>query len=441
MLNENIRIMVLDDDPTGTQTVYDVFVYTCWDVDTLEEALLESTGMFYVLTNTRSLPASEAAAINREIARNLLEAKRRTGKDVLVISRSDSTLRGHYPLETQVLFDELGGGYDGEVIAPCFFEGGRVTSGNIHYAIQNGTPVPVGETEFAKDATFGFRHSHLGEWVEEKTGGRYARSQCVFLAPDEAPDMLAQKLEAAADFQKIIVNAANEQELQVCVDALEKARQKGKRFLYRTAASFPRTLAGWKPRPPLDADRLVRRASSAGGLVMVGSYTKKTTAQLDSLLACFPQANSILFHSEQVLFPGGLAREAQRVCRLASESIASGQLTVVFTQRAPLGHGQGEKALAHSVQIADAFASVVAQLQARPRFLIAKGGITSSKIATDALRIRKALVLGQAAPGIPVWLTGEESRFPEMPYIIFPGNVGERETLTGVCQTLLNQSQ
>ena len=74
----------------------------------------------------------------------------------------------------------------------------------------------------------------------------------------------------------------------------------------------------------------------------------------------------------------------------------------------------------------------------RPAFLVAKGGITSSTVATHALGIRKALVLGQIQPGIPVWQADSSSKFPEIPYVVFPGNVGDRDTLRQVVEVLTN---
>ena len=66
-----------------------------------------------------------------------------------------------------------------------------------------------------------------------------------------------------------------------------------------------------------------------------------------------------------------------------------------------------------------------------------KGGITSSDVGTKALAVKKARVLGQIQPGIPVWQTGAESRFPGTPYVIFPGNVGEDGTLKAAAEVLL----
>lgn len=71
-----------------------------------------------------------------------------------------------------------------------------------------------------------------------------------------------------------------------------------------------------------------------------------------------------------------------------------------------------------------------------PSFIIGKGGITSSEIGTKALKVKKALVLGQVLKGIPVWLTDSESKFPNMPYVIFPGNVGDENALFDVVSLL-----
>ncbi|MBP5749271.1 MAG: hydroxyacid dehydrogenase, partial [Firmicutes bacterium] len=169
----NKKIVVLDDDPTGSQTVHDIYVYTDWSQETLDEAFASDQKLFYILTNSRSFTAKQTEEEHRKIAAAILEASRKTGKGFLVISRSDSTLRGHFPLETEVLRDALGKEIDGEVLCPFFPEGGRYTIGDIHYVKQGDALVPAAETEFAKDATFGYTKSDLKEYVEEKTGGKY----------------------------------------------------------------------------------------------------------------------------------------------------------------------------------------------------------------------------------------------------------------------------
>ena len=80
---------------------------------------------------------------------------------------------------------------------------------------------------------------------------------------------------------------------------------------------------------------------------------------------------------------------------------------------------------------------MIGKLSVRPSFIVAKGGITSSDVGVKALRVRKALVKGQIRPGIPVWQTGEESTFPGLPYVIFPGNVGAEDDLYRIAETLI----
>ena len=79
---------------------------------------------------------------------------------------------------------------------------------------------------------------------------------------------------------------------------------------------------------------------------------------------------------------------------------------------------------------------VVQEIATKPRFLVAKGGITSSDLATRGLGVKRAIVRGQVHPGVPVWELGRESRFPGLTYVVFPGNVGNDAALTSVVQRL-----
>ncbi len=171
------KLVVLDDDPTGIQTVHDVSVYTDWSQESIDAGFQEENRTFFILTNSRSFSAQRTEEVHREIALRVAEAARKSCKDYLLVSRGDSTLRGHYPLETETLrrtLEQQGElSFDGEIILPFFREGGRYTLENIHYVLENDILTPTGETEFAKDKTFGYRSSDLREWVEEKTKGTY----------------------------------------------------------------------------------------------------------------------------------------------------------------------------------------------------------------------------------------------------------------------------
>ncbi|MDH5447337.1 MAG: four-carbon acid sugar kinase family protein, partial [Gammaproteobacteria bacterium] len=170
------KIIVLDDDPTGSQTVHSCLLLTRWDVETLKIGLRDVAPLFFVLTNTRGMDAKSAETLTREVCVNLKQALSELAVqghaiNPLVVSRSDSTLRGHYPVETDVIAEELGP-FDAHFMVPAFFEGGRFTVDSVHYLMVDGEPVPVHETEFARDSVFAFSHSYLPDYVEEKTQGR-----------------------------------------------------------------------------------------------------------------------------------------------------------------------------------------------------------------------------------------------------------------------------
>ena len=166
------KVVVLDDDPTGTQTVSGIPVLTEWPVDALHAELANEGSAFYLLTNSRSLPLAQAQALNAQIGANLRLAAWRASRSFVVVSRSNSTLRGHFPGEVEALAEALGQDFDAWLIIPFFLEGGRYTIDDVHYVAEGDRLVPAGETEFARDAAFGYQASNLRRWVAEKTGGR-----------------------------------------------------------------------------------------------------------------------------------------------------------------------------------------------------------------------------------------------------------------------------
>ena len=285
------KIVVLDDDPTGVQTVHGVFVYTDWEQDTILEAFEEEAQMFFILTNSRSFSAEETKAVHRQIAERVSRAAQQTGKEFVLISRGDSTLRGHYLLETEILREsisaEQGYDFDGEIICPFFPEGGRYTFGNVHYVREGDTLIPAGMTEFAQDKSFGYQASDLTEYVQEKTGGDYQAAECICISVEELRafdvDGIYSKLMSAYGFDKIILNAVCYEDVKVFCAAFVRAVKAGKHFLARTAAAFPKVLADISDRPLLTREELVRDDKSKGGIVLIGSHVKKTTEQLNCL--------------------------------------------------------------------------------------------------------------------------------------------------------------
>lgn len=428
------KVVVLDDDPTGIQTVHDLYVYTGWDMATIREAMAAPESMFFILTNSRAFDEATTTRVHEEIAENLLAACR----PFLLVSRGDSTLRGHYPLETEVLRGTIqrdgGSAFDGEIICPFFPEGGRFTAGNIHYVADGERLVPAGETEFAADKTFGYKSSDLTCWVEEKTRGRYPAKAVTAVSLEElrAVDYAAieRKLAAVSGFGKVVVNALDYTDLEVFVTALLRVMRTGKRFLVRSAAALVKVLGGVSDKPLLTNAELRDPDNGNGGLIIAGSHVKKTTAQLE-VLCKRENVELIELNQHLVTDVDAFEAETRRVIQLAAERIAAGKTVVVQTRRErfDLGSGNPEDELRCAAAISEQLTSVVTRLPVRPSFLIAKGGITSSDVGTKGLGVRRAKILGQILPGVPVWRTGPESRFPGLAYVIFPGNVGDASAL------------
>jgi uncharacterized protein YgbK (DUF1537 family) len=434
------RLAVLDDDPTGTQTVHGVPVLTTWTVEDLRWALEQPSSTFYILTNSRSFPEDEAAGMNREISSNLASAAEETGTGVAIVSRGDSTLRGHYPAETDALEEGLGSDFDGVVLCPCYLEAGRLTVDDIHWVRQGERLVPAGETEFASDASFGYSSSDLAAWVEEKTAGRVQASEVASVGLSDiregGPERIAEVLLGVGGGRPVVVNAASYADLEVFVLGLLDAEERGKRFLYRTGPSFVRVRGGISEKGPLGAEELYGGRPRRGhGLVLVGSHVEMTTRQLERALA-LDGVMSIELSVPRLLDAGERDGELERVVSEVNRGLIEAEV-VVYTSREVV-HG-GATGFEIGVSVSDALVEVMRRVDRELplAFVVAKGGITSSDIGTRGLGVRRAEVAGQMLPGIiSVWILPEDSTFPGLPYVIFAGNVGDEDSLARVIEIL-----
>ncbi|AZV55163.1 four-carbon acid sugar kinase family protein [Clostridium sp. AWRP] len=441
----NKKIVVLDDDPTGVQTVHDISVYTDWSLDSIENGFKEENSMFFILTNSRGFTAAETEKAHKEISLNISKVAKKLNKDFIIISRSDSTLRGHYPLETEILKQTVEANsdvkFDGEVLMPFFKEGSRFTINNIHYVQDGEYLVPAGETEFAKDRSFGYTKSHLGEYIEEKTKGTFKTKDTTYISLEDIRALniegITKQLLDVKNFNKVVVNAVDYIDVKIFVTALVKAIKLGKNFMYRSAAALTKVLGGVSDKSLLTRDELIKVDSKNGGLIIVGSHVKKTTEQLEELKKC-PFIEFIEFNCHLVLDSEKFEAEVQRIIEKTEKLIASGKTAAVYTsrKRIDLGENKKEEELKLSVKISDAVTSIVGKLNVRPNYIVAKGGITSSDVGTKGLKVKRATVAGQIKPGIPVWTTGAESKFPGISYVIFPGNVGTKTTLREAVEIL-----
>ncbi len=439
------KIVVLDDDPTGVQTVHDISVYTGWDKESILSGFNEKNNLFYILTNSRGFTHEQTTNAHHEISKIVNDVANETKREYIFISRSDSTLRGHYPLETKLLKDDYekytGKIIDGEILCPFFKEGGRFTINNVHYVKYGDDLIPANETEFAKDKTFGYTAATLPEYIEEKTKGEFKAKDvtCISLEDIHAMnfDKIESQLMSVKNFNKIIVNAVDYPDLKVFCIALYRAMSKGKVFMFRTAASIVKVMGGVTDQPLLTREKMVTLKNDNGGIIVVGSHTDKTTRQLESLKT-LKNIEFIELDARLVRDDEKFENEVKRCLDLEEKCIKSGKSVCCYTTRALITADTGDKEdeLRLSVKISDAVQSLVGNLKVTPAFVIAKGGITSSDVGTKALKVKRADVLGQIRPGIPVWRTGNESKFPSTPYVIFPGNVGDDETLKEAVEIL-----
>ncbi len=432
------KIIVLDDDPTGSQTVHSCLLLTQWDIPTLVQGLQDSSNIFFILTNTRALTPTEAADRTTEVCQNLKIALKTAGvENFLLVSRSDSTLRGHYPIETDAIAAELGE-FDAHFLMPAFFEGGRFTQDSIHYLVINGVPTPVHQTEFARDSVFAYSSSYLPDYVAEKTQGRILADQVErFLLADIRTGSL-ERLLTLTHNHCCVVDGEHQADFDKFAADLLQAAQQGKKFLFRSAASILTSLAnlGTQPVAAEAMSQMVRGAKP--GVVIIGSHVQKTTSQLQELLRA-PGTVGIEVVVGRLLTgtkPEQLVEEA--IDRL-NQVFQSGQTAVVYTSRQELQFPDTATRLQFGITVSETLMSIVQQLPTDIGFLISKGGITSNDVLSHGLKLPTVRLLGQIYPGCSVVQTAANHlRFPLLPVVLFPGNVGDDRALASVYQRLTN---
>ncbi|MFN5514983.1 MAG: four-carbon acid sugar kinase family protein [Cyanobacteriota bacterium] len=427
------KIIVLDDDPTGSQTVHSCLLLMKWDLETLKLGLRDPAPIFFILTNTRALPPESAGAVVKEVCQNLKAALAEEEiQDFLVVSRSDSTLRGHYPLETDVIAEELGP-FDAHFLIPAFFEGGRITKESVHYLLVAGTPTPVHETEFAQDSVFGYRHSYLPDYVEEKTQGRIPASQVErFILPDLRGGSL-ERLLGLKNNVCGVVDGETQGDLDRFAQNLLTATARGQRFLLRSAASVLTSLANLGPQPQAPETLGSLKTQTGPGVVLVGSHVRKTTEQLAVLLQ-EPGVCPLEIPAERLRDnPASAPQIQQETLSAVGEAFAQGKTPVIYTSRGELSFASIQARLDFGQELSALLMAIVQNLPPEMGYLISKGGITSNDVLSAGLGLRSARLLGQVLPGVSTVQTGaDHPRFPRLPVVLFPGNVGDAQALAEV---------
>jgi uncharacterized protein YgbK (DUF1537 family) len=424
-------VAVVDDDPTGMQAVSGVPALFDADDALIAETLGRRPRALFVLTNSRGLPEAEAVSVNRRVGAALARGARAHRLSVRLVSRSDSTLRGHFPAESDALVEgwEGAGGapLHATVLCPAFPDAGRVTVGGMHFVRDGDDLVPVALTEAARDRVFGYTTSDLGEWVAHRAPGRAVARVTLEHLRGAGGAAVAGVLGAVPGAGVVTVDALHDADLATAVGGIALAESGGRRFLFRTGPSLVRALAGL-PRPRVLTD--AELAGDGHGLVVVGSHTARTTEQLSRATALI--GNRIVELDASRVAGGTL--DVGPVVDATVRALARGT-TVLATTRSALPFDSEAASLESSRAISSALVEVVRRVHARTalRYVVAKGGITSHDVGRHALGIRRATVRGTLLDGIVSALA------PDVPgplFVVFAGNVGDADALRQVLERL-----
>lgn len=379
-------LVALDDDPTGTQTCHDINVLTVWDKPTLIEQFRQTPqgSGFFILTNSRALHPPEAKKLMHEICTNLKATAAEVGVEFEIVSRSDSTLRGHFPLEPEAAEDVLGPA-DAWLLCPFFLQGGRYTIDDVHYVAEGDKLIPAAQTPFAKDATFGYKSSNLRDWIVEKSGGSISSDRVRSLTIDDirkgGPDEVTKQLLECPKGSVFIINAAATEDIDVVILGLLKASGQGKKFLFRTGAAFVSSRLAIPQIAPISAKQL-SLSSAVGGLIIAGSYVPKTTSQLevlqdrsgDKLTTIILDVPKLLESEEQA--KAEIAKDISR----AETEISRGQDVLIMTSRDLVTGEDERKSLDIGAKVAQALVTFLVDLKTKPRYIIAKVGRSPHKM-------------------------------------------------------------
>lgn len=441
-------VIVLDDDPTGSQSVQGVPVLTGWTPDDLHWAFDQPANGFFILTNTRGLNEDEARSTVREVAEVIDRVATELGAHYTLITRSDSTLRGHYPLETDVLIDlgrSTGKPFDALIMAPAYIAAGRVTEGDVHYVRTGASFVPVGQTNYAQDATFGFASSNLRDYVQEKTHAAISSNDVLSLSLEDirvgGAERVRDVIRSCKNATPIVVNALNEADLDVVVLGLILAEEAGARVLSRTGPSFVAARLGIKGRAPLTHNEIFAAGERPGnGLVVVGSHVELTTIQVSLLQRDIADIATIELDVPRLL---DTTQADDEMTRCGDALVAALKRTdaMLMSSRQQIVGDTGHSSLIIAQAVSHALVTLTARAvdEVPLKWVLAKGGITSSDVATEGLEIRRATVAGQLFPGIvSVWVHegGNGLSLRGLPYVVFAGNVGDESTLADAVSIL-----
>ena len=444
MMRSHHRVLVLDDDPTGSQTAAGVPIATDFSPESIEWALREAAPTAFVLTNARALDENTTRELTRSIAQTATAVADRLGLQLSLVSRSDSTLRGHFPVDVDVLTDVSAAGTPHAlVLCPAYPAAGRITRHGRHLVRSGPDWLPVGDTAYARDATFGFSASTLPDWIEERSHGRWTASDVTLVSVTDirrGPDHISRLIGATAstlDPIPVCVDAETEADLDIVAAALERCEEEGIRTIVRCGPSLARARGGLPHSDRISPEHLrtaLDPTTGPHGLVVAGSHVDLTTTQLRHL-DDLDRLSTIELSTADVVDATTRDAAIDRAVTKCVSALAKSDV-VLRTSRDVVVGADEQDSLSIAAAVAHALSTAASAIVATtpPRWVVAKGGITSADVITKVLRLRRAKVLGPILDGIvPVWVA-ESASGPLC--VVFPGNVGGPEGLRDVVTVL-----
>ena len=449
-----MKIIIIDDDPTGSQTVNGCNLLLKWDYETLLKGLKDSSNLLFILANTRSLSKEDVKIRLKEICSALREIMNNSSfaeEDFVLISRGDSTLRGHNFVEPDII-NELLGPFDATFYIPAFIEGNRTTVNGNHF-VDN---IPIHKTIFSKDKIFGFNTSNVKELIYEQSNYQldFNNIENIFIKDFEAletnqPSKLFMQIEKLKNNKKVIVDIMDYSQLDK-FSSIVRSLLKKKKFLFRSAASFISSLSNVKrtQKDHIYFSQLRRKNNSdkaMKGLIVVGSYVELTTLQLNKVLEislCKPIEINVFKLYEFFKIGDNLNLNSLKKLILNSirQNLIRESIPVLYTSREIISPTDKNDLIQFQLFLSAFIAEIVSAIKNEIGYLISKGGITTNTIISEGLEADSVYLEGQILPGISLVTFNLLKQKGKLPIVTFPGNMGNQMSLVQALEILENKN-
>ena len=450
-----MKIIIIDDDPTGSQTVNGCNLILKWDYETLLKGLKDSSNLLFILANTRSLSKKDVKIRLKEICSALREIMNNSSfaeEDFVLISRGDSTLRGHNFVEPDII-NELLGPFDATFYIPAFIEGNRTTVNGNHF-VDN---IPIHKTIFSKDKIFGFKTSNIKELIYEQSDHKldFNHIENIFIKDFEVLETnqlnkLYFYIEQLKNNKKVIVDIIDYSQLDK-FSRIVKSLLKKKKFLFRSAASFISSLSNIKKteKDHIYFSQLRRKNKNnknMKGLIVVGSYVELTTLQLKKVLEislCKPIEINVLklyafFKLEDNV--NQINSLKKLILNSIRQNLSQEFIPVLFTSREIVSPRDNNDLIQFQLFLSAFISEIVSAIKFEIGYLISKGGMTTNTIISDGLKADSVYLEGQILPGISLVTFNLLKQKGKLPIVTFPGNIGNNMSLVKVLEILENKN-